>query len=268
MPHFWESSPVRRFWLSIFLVVLCGLGAWAQDEPEFMIETTTFNLKDNFERPYLVEQNTAWLSVRCVTGDEQTADLKGRDSLSASGIEYPLTEEEAEPLTFPIRDGQAQVQFVVFSDPGKNPVAYRIKLVEETEGSKRETPLNGGSWLAGNNTVEEVLQTNETAPRAQWEWGFLIGYPILAVILVYVWFGRSLFRRLLFNRNMQVGSALGTSNLLLILGWLTLAVVIPLLYFFPYVVWQQQYWIYLLVCGGHLLFVSLGFAAGLMVSKR
>lgn len=259
---------MRRLLLSIILLLSCVFGAWAQDEPEFILETTTFSVKDHFKRPYLVEQGTAWLSVRCVTGDEQTADLKGLESLSASGIEYPLAEEETEPLTFPLRDGKAEVQFVVFSDPGRNPVAYRVKLVEEIEGAKRETALTGGAWLAGNNTVEEILQTEKTAPRAQWEWGFLIGFPILAAILIYVWFGRALFRRMLFNRSMKVGSALGTSNLLMILGWLSLAVVTPLLYFFPYVVWQQQYWIYLLACGGYILFISLGFAAGLMVTKR
>ena len=248
----------------VCLLVLLTLGsALAQEEPELVLETTVFTVQDHFERPYLVEQGTAWLSVRAVIGEEQTADLEGMDSLSASGIEYPLSEEETEPLTFPLKNGNAEVQFVVFSDEGKNPVAYRIKLVEEVEGTKYETALNGGRWLAGNNTAEEMLQTEKTAPRAQWEWAFLVIFPILAVILIYVWFGRLLFRRMLFHRNMAVGSALGTSNLLLILGFLSLGVVIPLLYFFPYVVWQQQYWIYLLVCGRLSTFPQHRFRPGI-----
>lgn len=267
--YFREISGVARY-LSILLLLLLAIPTWAQDEEEsstFVIESTVFRLKDHFQRPYNLEPGRSWLAVRAVVGDEQTADLKGFDTLSASGIEYPLVGDPIEPLTFPLTHGEATVQFVVFSDPGRNPVAYRIKLIEERDGAKYEYALSGGSWLAGNNATEDELKTEQVAPRANWEWGILVVFPLVAAVLIYWWFGRLLFRRFLFHRHMAVNSAVSLSNLLVILGWLTLAVITPLLYFFPYVVWQQQYWIYLLTCGGYLLLLAIGFSVGLMVTK-
>ncbi|MGE0492539.1 MAG: hypothetical protein AB7S38_25210 [Vulcanimicrobiota bacterium] len=252
--------------LLVLYLLLPGL-AWAQDA-EFTLETTEFRVKDNFERPYLVENGKAWVAVRLLTGDDQQAKLDAYEVLSSSGVEYPTKGDPIEPLLFPISDGVAKVQFVVFSDAGRNPISYSLKLVEEEEGKKYESPFLEGAWMAGNQTPSEELQTDRLAPHANWEWMAIVAFALCAAILIYLWFGRSLFGRMLFNRQMTVSSAEAASNMLVLIGWLSLAVVVPLLYFFPYVVWQQQYYIYLLVAGGYILLVGLGYSLGLMMTKR
>lgn len=251
----------------LLLVLALAVPAAAQD-PEFTVETTTFSVIDSFERPFLVERDQAWIGARVVTGEDQTANLKGYESLSASGIEYPLEGDTIEPLLFPVVDGVAKVQFVVFADPGKNPIVYRLTLVEQVEASKVERALLNSHWNAGNQIPEDLLRTEHMAPHANWEWMSIVAFVVVGAVLVYLWFGRSLFKRMLFHRGMPVGTAVVASNLAVLVGLASLAVAAPLLYFFPYVVWDQQYWIYLLVLGGYLLLLSMAYGLGLMMTKR
>ncbi len=253
-------------WLLLLLSLVSG-GGWAQ-EGDFLLETTEFEVKDQYQRPYLVENGTAWIAVSLMQGDDQQADLQNYPTLSASGIEYATSGDPVEPLLFPISRGVAKVQFVVFNDAGKNPVSYNVKLVEEEDGVKYEYPFMDGVWLAGNQTPAEQLQTARLAPHANWELMAIGIFLLVAAVLIYIGFGRSLFARMLFNRHLAVSSATATSNLLVGLGWLSLAVVAPLLYYFPYIIWQQQYWIYLLTAGGYILVVGLVYSLGLMMTKR
>lgn len=259
---------MRTGLLRLLLLLLALAVPSAAQDPEFTVETTTFSVIDSFERPFLVERDQAWVGARVVTGEDQTANLKGYESLSASGIEYPLEGETIEPLLFPVVDGAAKVQFVVFADPGKNPVVYRLTLIEQIEGTKYERPLVNGYWNAGNQIPEDLLRTEQMAPHANWEWFSLVAFVVVGAILIYLWFGRSLFKRMLFHRAMPVSTAVVASNLGVLGGLVSLAVVAPLLYFFPYVVWDQQYWIYLLVVGGYLLLLSMVYGLGLMMTKR
>jgi hypothetical protein len=127
------------------------------------------------------------------------------------------------PKTFPIRDGKADVKLLIQGDPAKEPFKYQF-------AGKR---LNGSRFVS--KTVEVTAETKSitlmapdiTAPLTRMETFGGIAFIVLALVLVAATFFYWGFRRMLFNRRMEVHSAVPVSRIITLLYVLiTLAIAI------------------------------------------
>ena len=72
---------------------------------------------------------------------------------------------------------------------------------------------------------------------------------------------------MLRHRRMEVGSALGWSNVLVLLSWCLTALATAAMVLFPIIVWDKLYWIYVLVPAGYLVVVLGIFGLGYVLTR-
>lgn len=236
-------------------------------KPTFRVEETTIQVQDRFTRPFRVPEDTAWLGVRLATGAEQHCKaLAQHKEIAAGGQEY-ANKEGADFSRFPLsRDGDAAVHFVVFSEAGKNPVDYELVLLLGEGPDAQQHPL--GYWSVGTGTVADQVQADVLAPHTQNEKLAMFSFVGVSLILTYLLFGRNLFARFLRNKKMEVSSALGWSNLLVLFGFLAIFVCFGVMWLWPKVLWNKTETIYAIMIGGWLLAAVLVYLGGLMVTRK
>lgn len=241
-----------------------------EDAPVFLVEKARIYVRDKHKRLYLMPRDQAWIGVRLHREDEKrNKELEASyqdDAIEAEGIRYEVV-DDPEFVKFPLSGGSAEVSFVVFSDPSLNPVNYELVLMERRKGQIVRLPLSKSEWVAGDGQTSAHLTTSKRAPNQTWEWAAVISFLVVSLVLAYILYGRSLFNRMLRVKKMEVGSALGWSNLLF-LGGLGLILIAGLvMYFFPVVLWSKPYMIYLLAAGGCLLILAAGYGAGILMTR-
>lgn len=248
--------------LLLFLLVLLGSGAWA-DGPKFKLLPLEIQITDKFDRPFRVADNTAWVGVRLAQDEKQTnREVANHETLSSAGIEYPRQTQEY--VKFPVQNGVAKVQFVVFEDDN-TPVDYELQLIQDNTFH----PLSPHIWPIGTeSTSGEVKAEGLRAPHSKTEIAAIVAYSVIGFAFAYWLLGRVLFTRFLRHKNMEVGAALGWSNVLLLLAWTLALVGIAIMLFFPWILWQKLYWIYVLVPAVYLLLVSLMYGAGHLFTRN
>ena len=236
-------------------------------KPTFKVEETTIRVQDRYTRPYRVPEDTAWLGVRLASGEEQHCKaLATHKEIAAGGQEY-ANKEGADFSRFPLsREGDAAVHFVVFSEAGKNPVDYELVLLLGEGADAEQHPL--GYWSVGTGTVADQVQADVLAPHTPNEKLAMYSFVLVSLILTYVLFGRSLFARFLRNKKWEVSSALGWSNILVLLGFLAIFVCFGVMWLWPKVLWNRTDTIYAVTIGGWLLGAVLTYLGGLMVTRK
>lgn len=236
-------------------------------KPTFRVEETTILVQDRYTRPFRVPEDTAWLGVRLASGEEQHCKaLAQHKEIAAGGQEY-ANKEGADFSRFPLsKDGDAAVHFVVFSEAGKNPVDYELVLLVGEGPDAQQHPL--GYWSVGTGTVADQVQADVLAPHTQNEKLAMGSFVLVSLILTYWLFGRSLFARFLRHKKMEVSSALGWSNLLVLAGFLAIFAGLGVMWLWPKVLWNRTDTIYAVVIGGWFLGAVLTYLGGLMVTRK
>ena len=247
--------------MRLLLLLLCAFPALA-DTPKFRTIPLDVRVNDKFDRPYEVQDNTAYIGVRLAQDEKQTnKEVSQFETLSCAGIEFPRQTQEY--VKFAVQGGVAKVQFVVFED-NKAPVDYELTLIENNTFH----PLSPAIWQIGTESTNgEVKAEGMRAPHSGREVAIIVAYSLLGMILGYWLLGRVLFARMLRQRHMEVGSALTWSNLLVLFSWTLVAVGTAVMIFFPFIVWQKLYWIYVLVPAGYALVVSTVYGAGHLFTR-
>ena len=247
--------------MRLILLLLCALPALA-DTPKFRTIPIDVRVNDRFDRPYQVQDNTAYIGVRLAQDEKQTnKEVAEYETLSCAGIEYPRQTQEY--VKFAVQSGVAKVQFVVFEE-NKAPVDYELTLIENNTFH----PLAPSVWQIGTETTNgEVKAEGIRAPHSGQELAGIAVYTLVGMGLSYWLLGRVLFARMLKQRHMEVSSALTWSNLLVLLAWTLAAVGTAIMIFFPYIVWQKLYWIYVLVPAGYALVVTTIYGAGHLFTR-
>ena len=212
---------------------------------------------------------SAVLGVRLAQGDAQQSKAVAQyEQLASAGVEYPKQTDEY--LKFPVENCLAKSQFVIFTDSAKNPVDYEMVLFvkENRDSSPIKVPLNPSSWKIGMESQSGDVAADVRAPHSKREVALIVAFAISGALLSYLLFGRLLFYRLLQNSRQEVSTALGWSNILVIFTWLLLFTCVSLLVFFPILVWQKTYWIYILTIGGYVLLMTLAYGLSLGLTRR
>lgn len=246
----------------LLLLCLCSW-VWADEGDKFRIVTLDIAVQDRFERPYVVGDNTTKIGVRLPADDNQNNfDVKNYESLSWAGIEYPRNSQEY--LKFPVQNGVAKVQFVVLNDSNA-PVDYELVLFDDKNAVHELRP---SKWAVGaESSSGEVKAEDLRAPHSV---GELIGiclFGLFGLAFSYWLLGRVLFGRMLRNRNMEVGVALGWSNFSLVLAWAMVGLSVSVMFFFPYILWQKMFWIYVLVPAAYFLVVGVVYGMGHLLTR-
>lgn len=247
--------------MRLLLLLLCALPALA-DTPKFRLIPLDVRVNDKFDRPFEVQDNTAYIGVRLAQDEKQTnKEVSQYETLSCAGIEYPRQTQEY--VKFAVQGGVAKVQFVVFEE-NKAPVDYELTLIENNTFH----PLSPSIWQIGTeSTSGEVKAESIRAPHSSREVAIIVAYTIFGLGLGYWLLGRVLFARMLKQRHMEVSSALTWSNLLVLFSWALVAVGAAIMVLFPVIVWQKLYWIYVLVPAGYALVVSTIYGAGHLFTR-
>lgn len=247
--------------MRLLFLLLCALPALA-DTPKFRTIPLDVRVNDKFDRPFEVQDNTAYVGVRLAQDEKQTnKEVSQYETLSCAGIEYPRQTQEY--VKFAVQGGVAKVQFVVFEE-NKAPVDYELKLIENNTFHD----ISPSIWQIGTeSTSGEVKAEGVRAPHSGREVGIIAAYTVFGMILSYWLLGRVLFARMLRQRHMEVGSALTWSNLLVLFSWALVAVGTAIMIFFPFIVWQKLFWIYVLVPAGYALVVSTIYGAGHLFTR-
>jgi hypothetical protein len=269
--------------LAVFLLLLALLGTGRAQEPSdspspdapdaetFKVEEGQVRILDKFKRPYVLPRNTAWIGVKLdLENESMSPSVKEFEAIGAGGVDYEVNPEAAF-VKFPLdENGRAVVRFVSFTDVTKNPVMYQVVFLQKVKGKDKLVPLSDTSWRAGDEQTvgsRTLMTPRNRAPNQTWEWALLFSFSLAGLIMAYVLFGRSLFARMLRVKRMEVTSALGYSNLLVIGGFLLVLGCGFGLFFFPKILWGKQVMIYLVVGGGCLAARGAGYAAGLVMTK-
>ena len=242
--------------------MLLTLAGWA-DAPTFRNITLDIQVLDKFDRPYMVPDNNSKVGVRLAQDEKQNnKEVSQYETLSCAGIDYQRQTQDY--LKFPVQGGVAHVQFVVFQD-NKEPVDYELVLIDEENVIQ---PLSPSVWHIGAESSNgEVKAESLRAPHSSKEVGIIVAYTLVALGLSYWLLGRALFGRMLRQRNMDVSTALTWSNLLVLLAWALAFTGTAVMVFFPMIVWQKLYWIYVLVPAGYALLVATMYGAGHLFTR-
>ena len=128
--------------------------------------------------------------------------------------------------------------------------------------------LPGTGKVKLNSKQNGDVVAEKRAPHSRGEMAAMAAFAVLGAVGTYVLFGRIYFRRLLFNNRQEVGSALGWSNLAVILSWTGLFVGVSVLFFYPYVIWAKPTTIYGLVICGYTAIVLVVFGLTTMMTRR
>lgn len=247
--------------MRLLFLLLCALPAFA-DTPKFRTIPLEVRVNDKFDRPFEVQDNTAYIGVRLAQDEKQTnKEVSQYETLSCAGIEYPRQTQEY--VKFAVQGGVAKVQFVVFEE-NKAPVDYELRLIENNTYHE----ISPSIWQIGTESTNgEVKAEGLRAPHSSREVAIIAAFTLAGLILSYWLLGRVLFARMLRQRHMEVGSALTWSNLLVLFSWALVAVGVAIMVLFPVIVWQKLYWIYVLVPAGYALVVSTIYGAGHLFTR-
>lgn len=266
-----RSIMVKMLRIFIVAAAFCGCLALAgaEDQSPFQVQTLEIGVFDKFNRPYVTPAELTSVGVRLAQGEQQTCKaVFDHEALSSAGVEYPKQSDKFE--SFPVENGVAKIQFVVFKDAAPGLVDYEVVLYtrEKPDGASTKVALNPTIWHVGLNSQTGDVKAEVRAPHSKGELAAMAAFAVLGTITTYVLFGRLYFRRLLFNNRQEVGSALGWSNLAVVLSWTLLFVGVAVLFYFPFVVWSKPTSIYGIVMGGYAAIVSVAFGLATMMTRR
>ena len=264
----WKQANVHKL---ILLFILWTLAVPALSEPTSPFKSVQMEISvfDRFQRPFVAPPESISLGVRLAQGEAQKCEAVAKyEQLASAGTEYPKQSDDY--LRFPVENGVAKPQFVIFADTGKDAVDYELVLFikEKKDSSTVKVPLNPSLWKIGVNSQRGETATDIRAPHSQDEVFIIAGIVVAGLIFSYLLFGKLGFSRFLHNSRMEVSTALGWSNLLVLFSWLALFVCTSALIFFPIIVWEKTYWIYLLVGGGYFGLLFLIYLLCLAFTRR
>jgi hypothetical protein len=268
-----ERWRVRNRLLLLLLSLLCLLSisgvAWSEDESPFRVLQLDISVYDKFQRPFQAPPEMVSLGVRLAQGEQQTCkNVFDHEQLSSAGIEYPRKADQF--VTFPVENGVAKAQFVIFKDEKVAAVDYELVVYtkEKVDGASEKVAVTPPIWHIGTSSQSGDLTAEKRAPHSKAELAAIAVFGVVGSVAAYVLFGRIYFSRLLFNNRQEVGSAIGWSNILVALSITLVVLCVSVLYFFPYVLWQKPMWIYGVVMGGYAALLAITFGLTGLMTRR
>jgi hypothetical protein len=152
------------------------------------------------------------------------------DAVAAEGVEFLVNQAK----TYPIRYGRAMVRLVVPSDAGQS-----LSYLMQAKGPGGEVYASRRVEVSRNTREVRLTAFQVRAPNTQEETLAGVLFTVAALALVIVTFFYFGFRRMLFNRRMEVASASLWSAILTLFYILVVAGTISLAYFSPTLLTQN-----------------------------
>lgn len=257
-----------RYLTLLFALLLLTSGHARAQQDEYALQKVQFELYDVDNRDYRFQSGEAVLAVRLL-GKDSNPGLEGVEAVEADGTSYTVDGTDRE---FEIVGNVAEAAFVVFRDPQREPLNYRLAILLKSDPPVEVPFAEGGDVYAAGPLQEgaapaETRFSTERAPQA-WEYGTLAALGLVGLLFAYLVFGRALFRKMLFGARMPVTAALTLSNLLVLGAIMALLLTVALAWFFPLVSGYQlfgypiPYAGYVYAAVGYLAIVCLAWLVG------
>lgn len=205
--------------LVLFSVLLLPLLLRAQTTPsgELEIHDLHITIEDTAHRPF----DAAIVEVSLMSAQ----GYQNGQTVSRDTVEYVLGDENGTRNS--VNDGEANARVLVPSSG--EPFHYRFRV----RGPEGKVYVTRDDLAIDMNTRSLRLVAIVRAPvNNQERWGSLLFFGV-AVVLVILTFGYLAFRRMLFNRRMNVHNAILWSNILTVFYILLAISTVLLAYCFP-----------------------------------
>lgn len=205
---------------------LAGHAQPAEPTGGLAVKTMPVDLRDESNRPF----ETARLKVVLASAP----GFEGGQSLTRDAVAFTVGEQDGK--TYPVENGQARVALLTPSDDQSQPFQYEFSA----KGSDGATYVTDSPVEVGASAPYAIhLRSVERAPLSHNErYGALL-FALVAVALIVLTFFYLAFRRMLFNRRMEVHSAVLSSYILTFLYLIVASSTILAAYFNPSLLTRQ-----------------------------
>lgn len=199
--------------LMLSMALIAGIataqGQPAGDSNALQVRSLSVDLRDDADRRF----DTAKLSVTLASAP----GYENGQTLSKGSVQFNVADSEGK--FYPVEDGQSNVALLAPGDAQSQPFRYNFSA----KGSDGETYVTESPVEVDSTMPHAIhLRAKMRAPVTHDEvYGGII-FTMIAVALILVTFFYFAFRRMLFNRRMEVASAVSWSNIITLL-YLTLA---------------------------------------------
>ena len=201
-----------------FVLAAEGAGQTYPPCEPLQVHNVKVTLEDTSGRPF----DSASLDVSLVSA----SGYESGQVLSCGPVQFAVGEENVK--TFPVRRGETTVPLLVPADPQKESFRYQFRA----RGADGESYVSH-SWEVNTYTHTIALICDRNAPLRAPEVGGGLGFGVLALGLVLATFFYLGFRRMLFNRRMEVGSAVLWSTIITLFYLVLLSATVFLAYLYP-----------------------------------
>jgi hypothetical protein len=216
------------FLLSMLILtgVLTGSAQPAGAAGALAARTMPVDLRDEANRPF----ETARLTVVLVAAP----GYENGQSLTKNEVEFTVGEHEGK--TYPVENGRASVAMLAPSDDQSQPFQYEFSA----KGGDGATYVTDSPVEVGAAAPHAIhLHSITKAPLSHNERYSAMMFAIIAIALVVLTFFYLAFRRMLFNRRMEVHSAVLGSYILTFLYLILASSTILVAYFNPSLLTSQ-----------------------------
>jgi hypothetical protein len=208
-----------------------GQMVYAQDPPPegnnaLGVRSLAVDLRDDADRPF----ETASLSVTLASAPGYQ---KGQ-SVSSGSVQFSVGDPDGK--SYPVEDGRSNVALLVPGDAQSQPFNY-IFSAKGGDGAVYVTD----SPVDVDATMPRVvhLRARMRAPVTHNEMYGGICFAVIAVVLIFATFFYLAFRRMLFNRRMEVAGAVTWSSIITLLYLILASCTVLVAYLNPSLLTQQ-----------------------------
>jgi hypothetical protein len=216
--------------LILSLALITGMAiAQAQATGEsnaLQVRSLPVDLRDDADRKF----DTAKLSVTLAAAP----GYENGQTLSKGPVQFNVADPEGK--SYPVEDGQSNVALLTPGDAQSQPFKYNFSA-KGSDGEVYVTDLP----IEVDSTMPRAihLRARMRAPvRHDEVFGGII-FSIIAIVLILVTFFYFAFRRMLFNRRMEVSSAVSWSNIITLLYLILASCTVLVAYLNPSILTQQ-----------------------------
>ena len=188
-----------QFAIAAGVLALLGIGGRAQENTGLQVQNVHATIVDRSGRSF----NSGTLTTAL-------AYAPGYDSgqtIGAESVEFTVGDGTK---SYPIHDGGADLKLLVPADASKDPFKYQF-IARESGG---EPFLTRNVEVSGKTRTLSFVAPDKHAPLSSGEKVGGTIFSLVTVALIFATFFFMAFRRMLFNRRMEVSSATLWSNIL------------------------------------------------------
>ena len=184
----------------LFMVLAATAVSLAQNEPQ--VQNVTVTVTDRSER--LFDEGTVEVTLISAPGYESG------QTIGTEAVQFSVG-DVSKP--FPIRQGAADTKLLIQGDASKDPFKYQLSA----KGPDGSRIVSKSVDVTSNTRHITLVAPDVTAPLTRMEMFGGLAFVVLAAVLAIATFFYWGFRRMLFNRRMEVHSAVPASRIIAIL---------------------------------------------------